>query len=836
MRKLKRKKQKQEIEIMDLLNKIKYYATMRQVGQNLSLHKCKEEDRNNINPIQPSKVLNVLRSGKIYLNNDPESLALEDFFKKNNINYKLIELCPFCLIKNQYTELINESYKFHNHKICKSCAIDEIKLEVDISEEFIEKLLNKFKDVNKVIDIFNIKNPINHPELTKYDTITCGKEDKIKNYKIDELNIPNELKTIIKKKKIRELLPVQTLAVNGGLLDGKDLVITSATSSGKTLIGELAGIKNLKENKGKFLFLVPLVALANQKYLEFYEKYKNIFSVSLRVGMGRLSEHKQDEISTDPNADIIIGTYEGIDYLLRSGKLNNIGTVVIDEVHSLNMEERGARIDGLIGRLRYLKNIDNKNNNKNINKNINNSKNNIQLIYLSATIGNSKELANFLNANLITYEGRPVPLERHLIFAKNDYNKINFINEVVKKEFNKKSKQGFKGQSLIFTYSRKRAEYLANLLNTRGIKSDYYHAGMEYKRRREVERKFMSQKIMCVITTAALAAGVDFPASTVILESLAMGGDWLNPSEFQQMCGRAGRKGMHNLGKVYMMVELGKKYHAKMGNTEDEIAFKLLGSEPEDIVMEYDEEEELEQILASISFIDKYHKPAEYTKLKNMKLMGKNHDLRYIVETLNNYNMVELHNRHNKTISTTKYGYSTAISFLYPKDAEKIRKNLNKPIMDLVGYINPFENLYIPPHIKNKISKSINTNIPSKFIDSYEIIKENVSKITDKELRDAVLIWIIEFDGMIEEDIIQYFSKYILNLRTNRRTPTQISKILYDNYNIQTYSGDIYSYLENTIKVLDAVERIGSIYNKKISSDAKIFKENISNPYKKKKN
>lgn len=123
---------------MDLSNKIKYYAIMRQVGQNLSLHKCKEENKNNINPIQPSKVLAVLRSKKIYLNNDPESLTLEDFFKKNNISYKLIELCPFCLIKNQYTELNNEYYKFHNHKICKDCAIDEVKLEVDIGEEFIE--------------------------------------------------------------------------------------------------------------------------------------------------------------------------------------------------------------------------------------------------------------------------------------------------------------------------------------------------------------------------------------------------------------------------------------------------------------------------------------------------------------------------------------------------------------------------------------------------------------------------------------------------------------------------------------------------------------------------
>ncbi len=824
IRKLKKKKQKQELEIIDLTNNIKYYGTLRQAGNKLTLYKCKEEkDKSgNINPIQPSKVMNILKNcKKIYLNNDEESLKLEDFLNQNNIAYNYIELCPFCLIKGKYNDMDKSNrYKYYNHFICLDCAIEEVKNEVNIGEEFIEKLLRRFKNVNKVIDLFIMKNPLDNPDLTRYDILTSSDEDAIKNYKIDELNIPNELKEIIKNRGINELLPVQTLAVNGGLLNGKDLIITSATSSGKTLIGELAGIKNLKEGNGRFLFLVPLVALANQKYLEFKDRYEKMgFSVSLRVGIGRLSEDKTP-INNDINADIIVGTYEGIDFLLRSGKLKNIGTVVIDEIHSLNMEERGPRLDGLIGRLRYLKNTS---------KSTKNIKNNIQMIYLSATIGNPEELAKNLDANVIIYNGRPVPLERHVIFARNDYNKLNLIKEIVKKEFNTKSKYGYRGQSLIFTYSRKRAEYISNFLNSKGIKSDYYHAGMEYKRRRNVEDNFLNQKIMCVVTTAALAAGVDFPASTAILESLAMGGDWLNPSEFQQMCGRAGRKGMHDKGKVYMLVEIGKKYHAKMGNTEDEVAFKLLNSDPENVEVEYTEDEELEQILASMTSIERYFRSVDKHKVSNVPLMGRNHDLNYIIEILNNYNMVKLS---GNNINITKYGYATAISFLYPNDAEYIRTNLNKSIMDLTVLISPFENLYIPNHIKNKISKMIHTNIPSRFIDAFEIVKENISKITDRDLRDKILPWIIEFEGMIEEDIIEYFSKYILNLRINKKTPSQISKSIYENFNLQTYSGDIYTYLENTIKVLDAIERIGSIYNKNISNDAKEFKEKISNPYK----
>ncbi len=58
-----------------------------------------------------------------------------------------------------------------------------------------------------------------------------------------------------------------------------------------------------------------------------------------------------------------------------------------------------------------------------------------------------------------------------------------------------------------------------------------------------------------VVTTAALAAGVDFPASQVIFETLAMGKDWLKVGEFQQMQGRAGRPDYHDLGKVVILAD-----------------------------------------------------------------------------------------------------------------------------------------------------------------------------------------------------------------------------------------------------------------------------------------
>ncbi|MBG0768882.1 DEAD/DEAH box helicase [Methanococcus maripaludis] len=805
----KLKKKKEEIQFIDLTDEKTYYGIIRPANNRITLYKCREEKAGNVNPIQPSKLINFVRSNKVLLSGDEESLKLEEFLKQNNIKHGYIDLCPFCIIKGKFSE-ITDKYKIYNSEICLECAIDEVKHEININEEFIEKLLRRFKDANKVIELFKSKNPLKNPELTKYDVLTGNVDDNIKNYEINELDIPDFLKEIIKNRGIDELLPVQTLSVKAGLLKNDNLLITSATSSGKTLIGELAGIKNISEKKGKFLFLVPLVALANQKYVEFKDRYeKEGYSVSLRVGTGRLSENKGGGINSSLDSDIIIGTYEGIDYLIRSGKLKDVGTVVIDEVHSINMDERGSRLDGLIGRLRYLFTC--------------------QMIYLSATVGNPEELASKLGSKLVLYNGRPVPLERHLIFTKNDYGKLNLVKDIVKQEFSSKSKYGFRGQSLIFTFSRKRAEYISNYLNTKGIKSDYYHGGMEYSKRRTVEDNFLKQKTMCVVTTAALAAGVDFAASTVVLESLAMGGDWLNPSEFQQMCGRAGRKGMHDKGKVYSLVEIGKKYHAKMENSEDEVSFKLLNSEPEEVSLEYSEDEEFEQVLAYVCSIKNYKNKVTIPDVSKVPVLGKNLGLNYVLESLSGYQMLDLQ---NKNINTTRYGYATSISFLYPKDAEKIRKNLHKNPLDIVVSISPFENVYIPANLKNKISKTANVNIPTRFTDAFELIKENFEKIKDKTLRDEILPWLIEFDGLIEEDIINYNSKKVLNLRINKKTPLQISKIIHDTLKLQTYSGDIYSYLETSINTLDAVERIGNIYNKKIAKESAKLKKKMENPYK----
>lgn len=85
----------------------------------------------------------------------------------------------------------------------------------------------------------------------------------------------------------------------------------------------------------------------------------------------------------------------------------------------------------------------------------------------------------------------------------------------------------------------------------------------------------------------------------------------------------------------------------------------------------------------------------------------------------------------------------------------------------------------------------------------------------------------MEFEGVeVEEKILEM----IINLRISGKTPGQISKTLYEEFKIQTYSGDIYYYLEQLLNLLDATERIARIFNKRYAEKVKELKEKIENP------
>lgn len=205
-------------------------------------------------------------------------------------------------------------------------------------------------------------------------------------------DIPKEVYGALSKE-IRELRPAQEKAIKKGLLKNRNLLVCTPTASGKTLIAELAALKSIMENNGKAVYIVPLKALATEKFKDFKKRYDGLIRIALSIG---------NLDSSDPylaDYDLIICTSEKLDSLIRHHTpwLNMVSTVIVDEVHLLNDAGRGPTLEILITILRKL-----------LKK--------LQIIALSATIGNPEELAEWLDANLVVDNWRPVELKKGVLF------------------------------------------------------------------------------------------------------------------------------------------------------------------------------------------------------------------------------------------------------------------------------------------------------------------------------------------------------------------------------------------------------------------------------------
>ena len=537
--------------------------------------------------------------------------ALLAMFDGYQLDAKTVRTCRFCASSGRYSPITSETaIDTGRETICPDCAVAELERELSYkgdvtgaAQERLEELLLEVQDLERIVNLLQGRLD---PELTKFDEISAT-VDEVDPVPVDSLDLHPDLQALVESR-FETLLPVQSLAVEHGLLDGEDQLVVSATATGKTLVGELAGIDRVLKGKGKMLFLVPLVALANQKHGDFREEYGEFVDVTLRVGASRI---RGDSNRFDPGADVIVGTYEGIDHALRTGRdLGEIGTVVIDEVHTLQEAERGHRLDGLIARLTdYCAPRADRSEYDGVPASEASEGSSsepceydgAQWIYLSATVGNPGWLGRKLDAQPIEFEERPVPIERHITFAEG-HEKPDIENELVKREFDRKSSKGYRGQTIVFTNSRRRCHEISRRLE---YDSAPYHAGLDHKRRKTVERQFADQELAAVVTTAALAAGVDFPASQVVFDSLAMGIEWLTVQEFHQMLGRAGRPDYHDRGVVYLLVEPDGTYHNSMERTEDEVAFALLKDEMEDVDTVYDEDAAVEETLANIAVAGK---------------------------------------------------------------------------------------------------------------------------------------------------------------------------------------------------------------------------------------
>lgn len=402
--------------------------------------------------------------------------------------------------------------------------------------------------------------------------------------KLSSLDLPTDMIRYYNNAGIWDLYPPQAEVIDKGLLNGKNFLISISTASGKTLLAELAMLTNLQKTVGKILYIVPLVALATEKY----EQFKNLEQFDIHVGM---STSELDSTSEDLGKnDIIVLTSEKADSLMRNGAewIKKISCVVVDEIHLLDDPLRGPTLDVTITKLRLL-------NHK------------AQIIGLSATIGNAQEVADWLDAELVVSDWRPTELRQavHLDGC------IHYENESVRVQRCTKDPAvnlvldsiGQKGQCLVFNSSRrnsssfarnasnhvkkyltgsekKQLERLADVVYDSGDSEEtkklasciargaaFHHAGLNSVQRRIVENGFKNGLIKIISCTPTLSAGINLPARRVIVRQYTRydsneGSKPIPVMEYKQMAGRAGRPHLDPHGEAITMV----KTHTEVGD------------------------------------------------------------------------------------------------------------------------------------------------------------------------------------------------------------------------------------------------------------------------------
>nr|MCS5556658.1 DEAD/DEAH box helicase [Arenicellales bacterium] len=199
--------------------------------------------------------------------------------------------------------------------------------------------------------------------------------------RLEDLGLDDRLVGMLREEwGIEELFPPQAEAMPPAL-SGRNVMLTIPTASGKSLVAHLTMVHRLTTDLegARALYIVPLKALATEKVKELREIAE---TVGLRVGLA--IGDRGGETGMIEDSDILVCTSEKLDSLLRtrSELMDRVGIVVSDEFHLLHDPNRGPTLEVLLSRIRHRRPE-------------------VQIIALSATVGNSEEMAEWLDAELI---------------------------------------------------------------------------------------------------------------------------------------------------------------------------------------------------------------------------------------------------------------------------------------------------------------------------------------------------------------------------------------------------------------------------------------------------
>jgi replicative superfamily II helicase len=384
---------------------------------------------------------------------------------------------------------------------------------------------------------------------------------------------------------------LQLSAVNEhGVLAGKSLLVVAPTSSGKTLIGELAAVQAVSAGK-KAAFLLPYRALVNEKFEEFTQRY-----APAGLSVVRCCGDATDGVAPALAGRYDIGffTYEMfLNMALSTPRLlNQLGLIVVDEGQFITDPRRGITVELILALLLRARD-------QGIHP---------QLLVLSAVIGQLNHFDRWLDLDVLSSRERPVPLiegvlDRTGTFQFQDIDGATKTESLLSPHSIVQRRQEPSMQDIIVPLVRQlvaKGEKVLIFRNQRGsaqgcgkyLSADlglpaansvlaalptqdltaasqdlraclqggtaFHSANLLRAEREAIEKGFRDPTggIHALASTTTLAAGINTPASTAILaenEFVCDDGRAFTVAEYKNMAGRAGRLGFNETGKAIIL-------------------------------------------------------------------------------------------------------------------------------------------------------------------------------------------------------------------------------------------------------------------------------------------
>lgn len=343
-----------------------------------------------------------------------------------------------------------------------------------------------------------------------------------------------------------KLTPIQRIAIPK-IISGKHTLIIAPTGSGKTeaaIIPLFYKIWNNRPEKISLLYITPLKALNRDLELRL-KNLGNAFGIAIGTRHGDTSERKRKEILKSP-PDLLITTPESLQYLIINQKyrelFSNLKWIIIDELQEMLDEKRGYELSVVISRLKKF------------------NKNKIQMIGLSATIGNIELAKKYLSDEEV--EVAKVDLKKEydislIIPDINDFQRkiieLNLDPYVISRlEKLKQIVETYK-PIIIFTNTRETAEFLASELQALyNLKVATHHGSLSKDIRINIENSFKQGDLDAIIATSSLELGIDIGNINLVVQ-------YMSPKEVTRLLQRIGRSG-HSLNKVSKGIVIPSNY------------------------------------------------------------------------------------------------------------------------------------------------------------------------------------------------------------------------------------------------------------------------------------